>query len=132
MDFCFHILLTKVSSEDIKESKVIIIPYGNTTSISVLYMSSFWTSIFFKRKKKRRQILQVIIKSDNINTWSSDSVWGIFRWSRSSLKRFLNLRIAIFFCPQPSVWDVKMDVVSNLVLDNNSLLIFALWFLYNL
>lgn len=31
-----------------------------------------------------------------------------------------------FFCPQPSVWDVKMDVVSNLVLDNNSLLIFAL------
>lgn len=31
-----------------------------------------------------------------------------------------------FFCPQPSVWDVKMDAVSNLVLDNNSLLIFAL------
>lgn len=52
MDFCFHILLTKISSEDIKESKVIIIPYGNTTSISVLYMSSFWTSIFFKRKKE--------------------------------------------------------------------------------
>lgn len=52
MDFCFHILLAKISSEDIKESKVVIIPYGNTTSDFCSLYEQFLNSIFFKRKKE--------------------------------------------------------------------------------
>lgn len=61
MKFCYFAY--ERSSNDMKESKTIIIPYRDITSIAVLYTSSFFTILLKEKKKEKYYRLHVIIKS---------------------------------------------------------------------